>query len=667
MTSVTQGSIPEVVEKTIGESLGQRTSILDNVNDLGPPDMVHLAKATANSSAKTPSSGTFFYYTGTDTSNSATIAALLHSIADIIDEKPQLWFGKHKAWKVCEATYCSYNAFSRLDSRVKVAFPGGVESCMVDSSGNKQVETDRLWLQTYVSSMVRALVTADNDSSDFTSVVEIRKINPLLTKEGTDLFLDGFEQLFFEGTKLGCSENLQVPTNANNMLVDAFLKCIQITGDYERGLEIIGRLKTIDASVGFLEAQLYLSGDEEVKAVKSMHDAILANPLDGEMLTLQAEYCLDKNRLDLALPIATKAVNSSPSNFKPWSVLVKAYIALGQYEQALLTLNSCPMVTHKDKYILKRINNPRPEDMHLPLPVDVTLDKVSTLNSVDVAVEHNRVDSSLLNLPAANLKSTFAEAYDLLTQIVHKTGWEPLLHYRTKVFVMEEEFKQGGSDESSGGGSSLSPKKLPEATIADEETRKVGTSHGNALDNDFKKKRLCERWLDNLFMLLYDDLRVYTMYKAELLHFDAQQMEMKKTTCEWELTGLVASRLGHKEEAAKCFERGLEMRFSAKCSSKLLEYYTDEREKTSDSSKISDYNDKILELVVKLFVWNHRWYCSFSPVLINALKDLVNEVGRVKLESEIKVRFDDGNTGVYNVVEDNLECLDLYGLIERDE
>ncbi|QPG75701.1 hypothetical protein FOA43_003060 [Brettanomyces nanus] len=660
MTSVTQGSIPEVVEKVIGESLEQRTSILDNINDLGPPDMVHLAKTMNNSSTKIPCTGTFFYYTGVDSRNSATIAALLHSLVDIMGEKPQLWFGKHKSWKVTEATYCSYNAFSKLDSRVKVQFPGSVESSMIDSSNNKVMESDRLWLETYVCAMVRALITADNDSSDFTSVVEIRKINPLLNKEGTDLFLEGFEKLFFEGAKLGCSEDIQVATNGNNCLVDAFLRCIELTGLYEKGLEIIGRLKSIDPFVSSLEAKLCFMGDQEVKAIKVMHDAVQLNTLDGEIMTMQAQFCLDKGRLDMALPIATKAVNSSPSYFKPWSVLVKVYVALGEYEQALLTLNSCPMVTHKDKYILKRINNPKSEDMHLPLPIDVTLDKVSTLNSVDVAVEHNKIDRSLLNLPAANLKSTFAEAYSLLTSIVHKTGWEALLKYRTKVFVMEEEFKmENGSKESVIDG----PKKLPEATISEEARARTAS-----LNDDFKKKRLCERWLDNLFMLLYEDLRVYTMYKAELMHFDAQQMELKKTTLEWELTGLVANRLDHLEEAAKCFEMGLEERFSPRCTLKLLQYYTKQRgTKLGDSSKHNEYNDTILELIVKLLVWNHRWYCGFSPELIEALRDLVNEVGRVKVENEVRVRFDDGNTGVFDVVLDNLRFLEIYGTIEAEE
>lgn len=618
--------------------------------------MVQLSKAPTNSTSKTATAGSFFYYTGADVSNSATIAALLHSVGEIIDEKPQLWFGKHKSWNVIEATYCSYNAFSQLDVRVKVGMPGSIESFMIDSAGNRVEPSDKLWMETFICAMVRALITADNDSSDFSSVVEIRKINPLLTKECADQFFAGFEQLFFQGPQLGCSEKVQVASTGKNNLVDAFLSATKLTGRYDEALEIIHRLASIDYSVSFLEAEIQFMADRELEAVKTLHTILAENPLDGDSLTLEAEFCLKKGRLDLALPLATRAVNSSPSYFKPWAILVRVYILLAQYEQALITLNSCPMVTHKDKYVLKRINNPKPDEMHLPLPVDVTLEDVSTLNSVDVAIEHNKVDPSLINLPAANLKSTFADAYELLSEIVSRTGWESLLEYRTKVFVMDGESKD---DESKHDSVKITHPMAAKAKDTEQ-------------SNDFRQKRLCERWLDNLFMLLYEDLRVYTMLKAEEMHFDAQKMEMKKTTLEWELTGLVAERLGHSKDAADCFLEGLKGRFSPRCSSHLLTYYRDEHKKaeSAKSTKVgslSELHDKILALVVRLLVWNHRWYCSFSPELILGLKELVNEVGRVKIENEVKVRFDDSNTGVYDVVLDNLEFLDTYDLIEKDD
>ncbi|KAG7845333.1 hypothetical protein KL941_003178 [Ogataea angusta] len=637
----------QVVEKTIGESLDERTSILENISDLGPPDMVHLKKHNSSSSSKHPFLGTFLYYTGADVSNSATIAALLNSLSNIIGEEPQIWFGKEKHWKVTEATYCTYNVFSKVDVRVTCKFPGQVESYMIDGLGNKVSETDRLWTETFVSAVVRALISADADVDDFTSVVEIRKINPFLNKECASLFVKGFEELYNEGPKLGCSEDLQVPTRCNNYLVDAFVKCIQLTGMWEEGVAILSRITQEDHTASYLIAKLYLLNNQEIKAVKVMYDTIKLNPLDGEMLTLQAQYCLNKKKLDLALPIAIKAVNSTPSYFKPWSVLVETYIQKGDYEKALLTLNSCPMVTHKDKFVLKRVNNPQSEDLHLPLPMDVTLPNVTSLSSLDIAAEHEKVDHNLLNLAAANLKSTFAKAYKLLTDIVLETGWESLLKYRTKVFVMEDEFKKENAQPS-----------------LDSSSGSSEAANGSA-GSQFKKKRLCERWLDNLFMLLYEDLRTYTMYRAQVMHFEAQQLDLEKTTLEWELLGLVSERLGHQREAAQCYERGLALRFAVRSSKKLLDYYTEQKKKMANVEALNKLNDQILDLVVNLTVWFHRWYCSFSPKLILGLAGLINEVGRTKVENEIKVKYKN-NRGVYDLVRDNILYLEEYGLIEND-
>lgn len=38
--------------------------------------------------------------------------------------------------------------------------------------------------------------------------------------------------------------------------------------------------------------------------------------------------------------------------------------------------------------------------------------------------------------------------------------------------------------------------------------------------------------LDNLFLVLYEDLRVYTIWRAEISHFQMQHMSYRKTGTE---------------------------------------------------------------------------------------------------------------------------------------
>ena len=103
----------------------------------------------------------------------------------------------------------------------------------------------------------------------------------------------------------------------------------------------------------------------------------------------------------MALELAKQAVKSSPSDFKTWAILVQIYTKLGDFENALLTLNSCPMNSHKEKYFLKRVVPIKSnDDLHLPSPTDVTLDQVSNLQSNEISYEQRNLDPSLVNLPA---------------------------------------------------------------------------------------------------------------------------------------------------------------------------------------------------------------------------------------------------------------------------
>jgi len=93
----------------------------------------------------------------------------------------------------------------------------------------------------------------------------------------------------------------------------------------------------------------------------------------------------------------------------------------------------------------------------------------------------------------------------------------------------------------------------------------------------FSNKRLCERWLDNLFMVLYEDLRVWTIFRAEVAHFKTQHVAYRKTGMEWEILGDLGMRLHHKEEAKEAYQRCLDgNRYSAKPWAKLLETYAEE-------------------------------------------------------------------------------------------
>lgn len=117
----------------------------------------------------------------------------------------------------------------------------------------------------------------------------------------------------------------------------------------------------------------------------------------------------------------------------------------------------------------------------------------------------------------------------------------------------------------------------PVQAAAGEEPEASQSSNSNQEAFSFTNKRLCERWLDNLFMVLYEDLRVWTIFRAEVAHFKTQHVAYRKTGLEWEILGDLGIRLHHKEEAKEAYQRCLDTsRYSQKPWAKLLEMYAEE-------------------------------------------------------------------------------------------
>jgi len=96
--------------------------------------------------------------------------------------------------------------------------------------------------------------------------------------------------------------------------------------------------------------------DEEVKAVQIISSAMKETPQSHTLLHTQCDFLRSKGKLEWAVRLARQAVNCAPSEFITWEKLTDLYIDLGQYESALLTLNSCPMFTFNGR------------DMHRSLP-----------------------------------------------------------------------------------------------------------------------------------------------------------------------------------------------------------------------------------------------------------------------------------------------------------
>lgn len=246
------------------------------------------------------------------------------------------------------------------------------------------------------------------------------------------------------------------------------------------GINLFEKLRTRDVEVSSLLARILISADEEVQAVRLMHDALQDVPMDYALLDCQASFCESKGEGEMALEVAKRSVTAAPSEFSTWARLAEVYVSLEQWDLALLTLNSCPMFTYQDKDAPRM---PQPSRILLPLLPESMLDEIDE-GQPKQGEPHDVIHPTLRKLHAGNYQGTFAKAYNILTKIAAAIGWDQLLKIRSEVFVMEEEYRV--ERQSSVSRSGIDPKNastvaLHERSSADGEVN--GNSNGNGVEN----------------------------------------------------------------------------------------------------------------------------------------------------------------------------------------
>ena len=245
---------------------------------------------------------------------------------------------------------------------------------------------------------------------------------------------------------MGSDSVVQVPTNVSNHLTTGLLKYLETTGRYASGINLFEKLRTQSVEVSSLLSKVMFMGHEEVSGVRTLHQALTETPMDYVMLDTQAEFLLNKansaatpelreERLKMALGCADRATVAAPTEFSTWARLAQVYVAMEDWDNALTILNSCPMFTYQDK---DTPIMPEPKEVHLPTLPETRLDEI---DSEPESRYSEQVDPSLLNLRAATYRGTFKQAYNILTEMTAKIGWDQLLKIRSNVFVMEDEYR----------------------------------------------------------------------------------------------------------------------------------------------------------------------------------------------------------------------------------
>lgn len=301
--------------------------------------------------------------------------------------------------------------------------------------------------------------------------------------------------------------------------------------------------------------------------------------------------------------MAKALVKAAPIDYLSWTMIARAQIRMGNYEAALLALNNCP-ITAQPPCDLDQLRSlglglgaGSNEKIWLPRLPDTPL---------DITVAPQNTEGVLERLKGATLRGPTAKAYKVLVELANSVGWDGLLQIRSNIFLMEEEYRAArqtstlASPTTSPIAKNLSemPETEPALSTSSElqdvplddappatslspsssspRTSPTQPKSASSFRRAVHEKRLCERWLDNLFMILFEDMRVYTIYRGELAHFASTNTPYSRSPREWLILGRLCRRLGHLEDAKEAYRQCVEAGFCWDAWLALLEMYVEE-------------------------------------------------------------------------------------------
>ncbi len=107
-------------------------------------------------------------------------------------------------------------------------------------------------------------------------------------------------------------------------------------------------------------------------------------------------------------------------------------------------------------------------------------------------------------------------------------------------------------------------------------------------------------------MVLYEDLRIYTIWRTDVAQYKQQALDYKKSAEEWEILGELAERLHHPAEAVEAYQACLRIRFSPKALKGVLKMF----------EKEGQYKD-MLGALLRLIAWQYRWYSEVGGLSLD--------------------------------------------------
>lgn len=670
-------AVPEVIENQVGSSLLERLSSTREINDLGPPELVTIISSNLvqdrakivsvwnheaagsledfvydlRTALKDNAESSFLHLAGNDTGNIKAILTFLTQLAGKMEKEYGNWFTRQKNKYVICSTMSIWNIFRECDVCIISSTDLDTKILIVGRDVNQQdlrslesKEQDLILAECFVSSFVRVVMALKENLEDgeLQNLVEMVIVDIMEMSDGqslVDKFIELFPLVYLKGYKMGSSFLSNEPTRYNNMLVDTLVELVRLTRKNSKCLAMLEELSVQYSDSKSVMIRILLNSDSEVDAIRLINTEL--GEFDEEhdnikyksfLLCLQVTFLLQKEDTNIlqAKVLASNAVECALDEFVPWYLLSRCLVLSGELEEALVCLSSCPITTAPPFKLRAHMNKSAQKKVSLPLPVDVILEGVTTLNPNEVQAEYRALDNTRLKSMVSTMNPRASLIYSLLVDLKYKFGQEQLLATKEDIFIADGEKSEY---------------------------------------MDSQNRRASVKWFDGIFVSLFNDMILFN--DLRVLNGDFETLS-RYTALELELYGVCAKRLKEYDIARSLFEMALKNRFSSKSAKRLLEILTDKyktlrlllRTQNTDNTIHNDSNDhdynvsemtrissQILDLCVRLCCWNHRWYINFSIQILDAVSLILEDWGISRVSAELHSRY---SSSVYTLVQKRL-------------
>lgn len=686
---------PRVIEKRFGESLGNRVALLNELYladqlNIGIPDLIHF---TCLDKFHKDEVGEFFNITGLDVSNEVMPVAFLDMLYSSIDSKILTY--------CCLNFFSGVDVRIRYESKNKYQ----ITAIDIFSTSLTVQLNELLWEETFVSSIIRSIVINNNLQWKSPGLVELPlllygKSNSKRVVESLCNFLPRYHQCGWDTTKsMNCTvlnnyltyslltyltvcpgllehtiaylQILMLKDTTNKLLYQVVIISL-LEQDGEKELELISKLNETISPLLLQLDKLKPNDNNNFQVINTMTD----------LLNIQSRFLFQQNDFELALSVAKLSTELSSDSFESWYLLSKCYINLNDFEKALLAINSIPNLSSADLFKNTITTRNNWMEMHYKKPLDSTrarcdlssheLDTLqSSIKNVNITIKEEKLKEIIFGrvampnnsnigrmskvwnqaclelgpiygLQCANLinfvrpeevtsvtninllrrnsmgnqLSWFqSKVIGLIMDITCRISWNDLLKLRSKIFVMEREYVM--------------------------ETKHILIQNKGIIPKEMRLKRLCERWLDQLFLDVYEDLRISTSID--------ENRDIKYSGLEWELLGLTMLRTWNWEDAITCLRTSCIARFDFIGCSKLLELYLCQ-EKDFQTNNLIDSNI-ILNLVAQKISYECRFYNNFQIQNFQVLFKLCSQFGVDTVKTKVTLLPNSENGIVFKMNE----------------